>query len=181
MHRLTASIFSTLFGIANVCLMLRFLLGIFYPGSPETMLFFVALGPVLPWLDVVVSWLTVPVDFVLGWLVPLLPAPVVTWFPVSDAAGLLSAIFHGIGGLPGISPTPIGQGLMHVNLNPHFPGVFDWTLLLSAYFWHEVYSFAMRRVTYPWRYKAPIHQTQPQFHHHEPMPSFEERPFSSRP
>lgn len=136
------SLIRIFFSLAALLLLLMFLIRILAPGTPESAPFFQFLRK-LPFLDQAANLLTLPVDFVLGFVTGLLPADVRSWFPTMKAGPPISAVINWIANFPGLAGTAVSQSLTGVNYYRKFPGVFDWRLLLAMGLWGMVESIIL--------------------------------------
>jgi adenylate cyclase len=118
-------------GLGYFLLITRFVLMIFYPGTPETANLFSALQGTMPLFKVTTDLLMSPMDFIIGLMHPLFPPNLQDWFPTSNAATFMDHVAKLLTRIPALSYLPAIQQLSQTNYAQHYPGEIQWTALLT--------------------------------------------------
>lgn len=135
-----------IFSVVAFWLLLVFFIRIFSPGNADTEVVFRFIAPALPILDNGASLLTLPIQVVLDWVLPYLPAAWLNGFPAAEAAGFFGAIGNFILNLGNLAATDFGRSLAAIHYKTIFPGILDWRMPLTIWFWGWIESLLLQLV-----------------------------------
>jgi hypothetical protein len=135
MTQLSGCLLRLFFITAFLSLATRFILGIFAPGTQETVALFDLLAPALPHIENLTNLLMFPVDWLYQHLQPLVGREFLASTPADE---FFDAIAHLILAIPGLADSDVGKTLMTQDYTTRFPGEMEWLAAVTIVFWYGV-------------------------------------------
>jgi class 3 adenylate cyclase len=121
-------------------LVLRFVLAIFSPGTPETQWVFAMAGWTIPVIQGITNLLIMPLFMVWSLLKSVFPAGLENVFPNTPAAQLIAGANHALTLIPGVLGSPLQGLLVTTDFETRYPGQLEWLTLSSIPFWLTLHA-----------------------------------------
>jgi class 3 adenylate cyclase len=116
-------------------LVLRFVLAIFSPNTPETQWVFSMLEEVIPVIQGITNLLMMPLFMLWSLIKPMFPTWSEAFFPNTPAAWLIGSANQTLTLIPGLLGSPLQSLLITTDFEARYPGQLEWLALGSIPFW----------------------------------------------
>lgn len=142
-----------LFGLITLVLTITFVVTMFAPGPVGFEGLFHLLQPATDPIGQLADLFAIPVRWALGYVTPHLPGFVADWFPTFPLAQLVEGVVTLINKIPGLGETIGGQSTAHADYSKWTPGIVDWSLPISVWFWDFLHTRVFYKLPLPGRMK----------------------------